>query len=24
MHVLEMRHHLLTNCKHVSYPDYRC
>jgi hypothetical protein len=22
MHVLETRHHLLTNCKHVSYPDY--
>jgi hypothetical protein len=22
MHVLETRHHLLTNCKHISYPDY--
>jgi hypothetical protein len=22
MRVLETRHHLLTNCKHVSYPDY--
>jgi hypothetical protein len=22
MHVLETRHHLLTNCKYVSYPDY--
>jgi hypothetical protein len=24
MHVLETRHHLLTNCKHISYPDYGC